>query len=84
VTGAPTKKPWWVIRRSRGYARFLAIFYTVFGGFWVVGGLALNGPWPILLGALSLLLAVPAWMSVRWYRRQVAAIATDAKNHNRN
>jgi hypothetical protein len=69
VTGLLPKKPWWVLGNSRGYALFLAIFCPVFGVYWAVDGFVSNRWWSFIFAGLWLLLAVPAWASVRWYRR---------------
>jgi hypothetical protein len=72
VTGAPSKKPWWVIAYSRKYALFLAIFYLVFGCFWTIQGLLVGRWWDIAIGALWLLLDVAAWATVWWFRHRPA------------
>jgi hypothetical protein len=72
VTGAPSKKPWWVSvrgRHSRAYTLFIALALTITAGSGLFTSLR-NGNW--LFAAISIVgvvLAFWLWAVVFWEQR---------------
>ncbi|MGN7799035.1 hypothetical protein [Leifsonia sp. 22587] len=66
MTGAPSKKPRWVLPGSRGVAMFFAIFFTVFAVFEWYEVVAHGRWWDWLLAFWFLILSALGWASLIW------------------
>lgn len=72
MTGAPTKKPWWVRARgqhSRGFTLAWALFLTVSAGGGLVTALRNGNWWLTAISAVGVILALWMWAVAFWEER---------------
>jgi len=67
----PRKRPWWVsgttLKNSRNMAFWYSVIFVAYGVFAIVAGM--RNPWTVALCVLWGVLAVWAWLSVRYFAR---------------
>ncbi|MFF1572480.1 hypothetical protein ACFVWR_07000 [Leifsonia sp. NPDC058292] len=69
MTGAPSKKPWWVRARGqhgRGYTLALALFLTVYAGVGILTSLRNGNLWWAAFSVVGLIGAVWMWAVLFW------------------
>lgn len=72
MTGAPSKKPWWILTSSRPGSWWMAIFYTALACIEPLLALRRGDWWWLLIGVFFVLAAAIAWISLVWVLRHPA------------
>ncbi|MDR6969758.1 hypothetical protein [Leifsonia shinshuensis] len=80
MTGASSKKPWWILTSSRAGSWWLAIFYTALAYIEPLLALGRGDWWWWLIGVFFVVTAAVAWVSLVWVlRHPTAGVSTPSR-----